>query len=209
MIPDENETRAAAQNDLPDSVNSKVIFLQAWRRMRHRDDFAQQLESHVPALYRLAFLLTHNAEESEELLQAVLVKLYQRRDQLAGIESLRPWLARILRNEHVDRWRQRQRDPKPISQLPDDLREAVADVVSPGRTPEEEMDQAQLRQHIALALQRLGPDHREVLVLFDIEGYSLAEVAIALSVPEGTIKSRLHRARAQLRILLADWHSEG
>lgn len=172
---------------------------------RHKPDaFETLLRPHLDALYRLAYRFTGNPADAEDLVQDVLIKLYPRRAELASIEQLRPWLARVLYRQFVDNGRRHARSPfaslqqtRDSDQLaPEDPLAALPD---PAPGPEE---MAVLHAgHLCLqqALDSLGADHRLVLMLHDVEGYTLNELETLLETPLGTLKSRLHRARRQLR----------
>ena len=167
-------------------------------------DFEALVQPHVDHLYRVAFRFTGSREEAEDLVQDLLVKLLPRADELAAVEQLRPWLTRVLYRQFVDRHRQQKRrrlravaeeetttEGDPLDRLP-------GDAPDPEAATESRLDQARLQR----ALNRLSDDHRAVLALHDMEGYTLVELETLLEVPTGTLKSRLHRARARLRELL-------
>jgi RNA polymerase sigma-70 factor (ECF subfamily) len=167
-------------------------------------DFEALVRPHVDHLYRTAFRFTGSREEAEDLVQDLLVKLMPRVGELAAVEQLRPWLTRVLYRMFVDRHRKQAR--RRLKVLPDPGTDEGGDPLDelPGDAPDPEteagarLDQVRL-QH---ALARLSDDHRAVLVLHDMEGYTLPELETLLEVPTGTLKSRLHRARARLRELL-------
>jgi RNA polymerase sigma-70 factor (ECF subfamily) len=172
---------------------------------RHRDaQFEALVRPHVDHLYRLAFRFTGSREEAEDLVQDLLVKMLPRTEELAAVEQLRPWLTRVLYRMFVDRHRKRVRSP--LQLLSDGGEEAEGDFLDglPGDTPSAEaeagarFDQDRLQR----ALSRLSDEHRAVVALHDMEGYTLPELETLLEVPTGTLKSRLHRARARLRELL-------
>ena len=166
--------------------------------------FEDLLRPHVEPLYRLAFRFTGSVADAEDLVQNVLLKLYPRTPELTDIEQLRPWLARVLYRQYVDFARQRARSPiaglatdtegddGPLDTLP-----AIED------GPEEHTERTGWRERILAALERLNPEQRAVVVMHDVEGYSLEELETILQTPLGTLKSRLHRARHRLRSLLA------
>lgn len=181
-------------------------FLHRWRARRPRDPFESILAPHIEHLYRLAYRFTKSTASAEDLVQDVLVKLYRIRDQVARIEHLRPWLARVLYREYVDRWRHDRLVPINFSDLPPeghDLGEG-ATAVPDSADPESMTATLQDRERLAAAIAALSDDHRAVVVFHDIEGYTLEELTIVLSQPIGTLKSRIHRARARLRELLGD-----
>ncbi|SCX93800.1 RNA polymerase sigma-70 factor, ECF subfamily [Thiohalorhabdus denitrificans] len=167
-------------------------------------DFDALVRPHVDHLYRLAFRFTGSREEAEDLVQDLLVKLYPRTGELAAVEDLRPWLTRVLYRMFVDSHRKRtRRRVVPIGEAREESEGDPSDQVpsdTPG--PEEETETRYTRARLQNALRRLGDHHRAVVALHDMEGYTLAELETLLEVPAGTLKSRLHRARARLRELL-------
>lgn len=162
--------------------------------------FEALLRPHVEYLHRLAWRFTGSTADAEDLVQDVLLKLYPRSRQLAAVEQLRPWLAKVLYRAYVDFARRQARSPvvalgsdgegdgNPLDGLP-----ATED------GPPEFAERGELRARLLAALQRLNPEQRAVVVMHDIEGYALEELESILQTPLGTLKSRLHRARQQLR----------
>ncbi|MFP4616059.1 MAG: RNA polymerase sigma factor [Thiohalorhabdus sp.] len=169
-------------------------------------DFDALVRPHVDVLYRLAFRFTGSREEAEDLVQDLLVKLYPRTRELAAVEDLRPWLTRVLYRMFVDSHRKRRR--RRVVPIGEGREEAEGDpsdqMPSEAPGPEEEANARYTRARLQNALRQLGDHHRAVVALHDMEGYTLAELETLLEVPAGTLKSRLHRARARLRELLAE-----
>ncbi|SRR5258708_413170 len=165
-------------------------------------NFEKLLRPHVEYLYRLAWRFTGSVADAEDLVQDVLLKLYPRARELADIEQLRPWLARVLYHRYVDFVRERARSPiaDPETGTDDDLLDGMP-AIQDG--PEEHAERGQRHERILWALDQLNPDQRAVVAMHDIEGYSLEELETILETPLGTLKSRLHRARRRLRALLA------
>lgn len=155
---------------------------------------------HVEYLHRLAWRFTGSTADAEDLVQDVLLKLYPRSRQLAAVEQLRPWLAKVLYRQYVDSIRRQARSP--VSGLAEDAGgdEARLDTFPAAEDgPPELAERGELRARLLAALQRLNPEQRAVVVMHDIEGYALEELEDILQAPLGTLKSRLHRARQQLR----------
>jgi len=167
--------------------------------------FESLLRPHVPYLYRLAVRFCGNGHDAEDLVQDLLIKLYPRSGELGKLEAVRPWLARALHNQYVDMVRKRARSPLGQSLQP--TREAQCDPIDEllhqGPGPDEFLEQELTAQRLEEALACLSPEHRVLLTLHDIEGYTLQELTEILAAPLGTLKSRLHRARARLRGQLA------
>ncbi len=164
--------------------------------------FERLLRPHLDRLYRLAYRLTGSKAEAEDLFQDVLVKLFGRLDDLLGIEEPGSWASRIMFNHFVDKRRRlaRQRLVSVAEgQLPQQSIDSLPGTGSPERDAERLDDIIRLDR----ALAELSDNHRLVVLLHDTEGYKLKEIQEITGDPIGTLKSRLHRARARLRELLS------
>jgi RNA polymerase sigma-70 factor (ECF subfamily) len=169
--------------------------------------FEARVRPHLRALYRVAYRLTGRREDAEDLVQDLLAKLYGRRQELDGVEHLRPWLLRVMYRLFVDQHRQHARSPLHLISDPppgEDGGDALAQFAAPQGNPEADTEQAARNLVLLRAIERLSEDHQRVLALHDVEGYTLEEIQLMLDCPIGTLKSRLHRARARLRELLAE-----
>ncbi len=165
--------------------------------------FEQLLRPHMERLYRLAFRLAGNKTEAEDLFQDVLTKVYVRLDDLIHIDEPGTWLNRVMYNLFIDNRRRYSRQRLIMveeSRLPGDSVESLAGEL----TPEREAIGADDIIRLEAALAELSDEHRRLLLLHDVEGYKLSEIHQLTGDPIGTIKSRLHRARARLRELLAN-----
>jgi RNA polymerase sigma factor (sigma-70 family) len=175
----------------------KIISFPGFRKAR----FERLLEPHFEQLYRLAFRFTAHRDEAEDLVQELLVRLYPKRERLAEIEDLRPWLARTLYNLYVDTYRAKRRSPTDLRD--DEAGEHLDRLTDHSADPLESEARRQDLQLLDEALHRLSEAHRDLLILHDMEGYSLPELKEILELPLGTLKSRLHRAREAMRQLLS------
>ena len=167
----------------------------------HASAFDRLLRPHLDRLYRLAYRLTGSKAEAEDLFQDVLVKVYRRVDELCGIREPGSWLCRIMYNHFIDNRRRfaRQRLVSvDAAELPGGL-DGLPGNDDPQRSAERAGDIICLER----ALAALSDGHRTVVLLHDVEGYKLSEIQDLTGEPLGTLKSRLHRARARLRDLLA------
>ena len=167
------------------------------------NSFDQLLRPHMDRLYRLAFRLAGNKAEAEDLFQDVLTKIYVRLDDLADIEQPGSWLSRVMYNHFIDNRRKFARQRLVMVEeggLPGSSIESM-----PGdENPEREVERGDTLLRLEAALAELSDDHRLLVLLHDTEGYKLEEIQALTGHPLGTIKSRLHRARARLRELLAN-----
>lgn len=164
--------------------------------------FEAVVRPHLDRLYRFALRMTQNPERAEDLLQSLLLKLYPRTDELEALDKAGPWLARALHNLYVDELRAARRTPLDQSDADDELLDGwpAAAATMPDVATEALFDTRRLEG----ALAQLSPEHRAVVAWHDIEGYTLEELARDHSIAVGTLKSRLHRARAHLRKLLTE-----
>ncbi len=158
------------------------------------DRFERLVSPYINTLYSFAFRLCQSADDAEELVQLLLTRLFPKLEELEQIESLRPWLTRSLYNLYVDSYRKKQRTLAIIS--PEEIPE---NVISNDKNPYENMELSHNQQVIAAAMQQLNEEQRLVMMLHDAEGYTLVELADILQTPIGTLKSRLHRGRNQVR----------
>ncbi|CCH76567.1 putative ECF-subfamily sigma factor [Nostocoides japonicum T1-X7] len=155
------------------------------------------VEQHSARVYRLAYRLTGNVHDAEDLTHDVFVRVFR------SLGTYRPgtfegWLHRITTNVFLDKMRRKQRIR--FDALSD---EASARLASPTPGPEQTVHDALFEDDIQRALDALQPDFRAAVVLCDIEGLGYEEVAATLGVKLGTVRSRIHRGRAQLREALA------
>lgn len=167
------------------------------RTRTQASEFERLLRPHVAYLYRLAYRFTGVVADAEDLVQDTLLKLYPRTPELERIEQLRPWLARVLYRQFIDFVRKRGR-----AGVDEDI-DAPEQLSALEAGPEASAERGLQHARILEALGRLNPEQRAVVALHDIEGYRLEELEALLETPLGTLKSRLHRARRHLRLLLA------
>lgn len=146
-------------------------------------------------VYRLAYRLSGNQQDAEDITQEVFIKAYRSINQFQP-GTLSGWLNRITTNLFLDGARKR-------SKVHVDNLSEQNQVVAPAATPDEIVHDADLDHDVAAALGRLSPQIRAAIVLCDIEGLSYEEVAAVLDIKVGTVRSRIHRGRSQLREDLA------
>jgi RNA polymerase sigma-70 factor (ECF subfamily) len=164
--------------------------------------FERLVRPHFDRLYRLAWRLTGSKAEAEDLFQELLIKAYGKVDDIVHIDRPGPWLARIMYNLFVDERRRFRRSRMVFvaeGELPGD---GLAGLPGPG-DPVYDNQRIQRLQSLDRALAQLSDEHRIVVLLHDTEGYKIKEIEELTGVPSGTVKSRLHRARARLREILA------
>ena len=169
-------------------------------------EFERLLRPHIPVFYRSAYRWTGAVDRAEDLVQQLLVRLYPRLAELRALEQVRPWALRVMYRIFVDELRRTRASPVQFGlEATDDEGSGAEDEtwLDPGPEPAELVEQQITQERLLRAWEQLGEEHRAVLSLHDIEDYTLPELAQIMDIPLGTLKSRLHRARARLRELLA------
>lgn len=169
----------------------------------HNTAFERLLQPHLDRLYRLAFRLTGGKTQAEDLFQDVLTKVFLRLDELVEIEHPGSWLCRVMYNHFIDdrrRFARRRLVSLDEGILPDQSVESAPG----GPDPVADAERTDNIMRLGKALSELSDEHRLVVLLHDTEGYKLQEIHEITGDPVGTIKSRLHRARARLREILVE-----
>jgi RNA polymerase sigma-70 factor (ECF subfamily) len=167
--------------------------------------FHKLLDRHAEKLFRVALCLTPTRADAEDLLQETLLGAFRSLKTFGGRSSVKTWLISIMT-------RQAARSVRGLRncQTFHSIDRAPGETVS-GAAPltvDSGSETADCRMDLISVLKQLSPDRREIIVLRDIDGLSYDEIGEALSIPRGTVESRLYRARADLRQLLVDYVPE-
>lgn len=158
--------------------------------------FEQWVLPEVEVLLRVAHSMTRHTQDAEDLVQDTMLRAYRSIDRFDGRHP-RAWLLTIMRNAEINRHR-RQR-PSLLTAAQQSLPDPEADG---GATAESKVIDLTFDAAVEEAFEHLTPDFREVIELVDIGGLSYAEAAEVAGIPEGTVMSRLHRARGRVRTRL-------
>jgi RNA polymerase sigma-70 factor, ECF subfamily len=150
------------------------------------------------ATYSYALRLTHNEADARDLTQEAFIRVYRAWRSFVPGTSFLSWVYRIVTNLHRDELRRRK--GRYLEEIPEDNAPQAYGGDRPlAATPIDDLVERQLGETMSKALHSLSPDQRQVLVLADIEEYSYQEIAEIVGCSIGTVRSRLHRARHQLR----------
>jgi RNA polymerase sigma-70 factor, ECF subfamily len=164
-----------------------------------KERFQRDMVPHMDLMYNYALYLTADREEANDLLQETFLKAYRFFDKFEEGTNARAWLYRIMRNTFINEYRRVKRTPDHVEydeqissyqllpgdpRLSNDLRERI--------------DAEMFEDDIAVAIASLPEKFKSVIVLRDVEDLPYEEIAEALNIPVGTVRSRLHRARAIL-----------
>lgn len=173
------------------------------------DEFAEQAMPLLDQLYAAALRMTRNPADAEDLVQETYAKAFGAFEGFKQGTNLRAWLFRILTNTYISSYRAQARRPQLTSA--DELTEVQVAKAAPAATLRSAEMQALDNlpdEDIRQALADLGEEFRMAVYYADVEGFSYKEIAEIMDTPVGTVMSRLHRGRAQLRQTLADYAAE-
>lgn len=162
------------------------------------DSFGQLVQKYQDRLFNTMVHVTGSREEAEDVVQDAFVQAYVKLDMFAGKSTFYTWLYRIAFNISVSRRRRRRPETSVES-----IRDASGNEPTDGaETAEQKAERRERAAQVYVALDQLSHEHRSILVLREVEGCCYETIAEMLELPVGTVRSRLHRARSQLRDIL-------
>ncbi len=164
--------------------------------------FGQLVEAHQSKIYTLCYRMTGNAEDAADLTQEVFLSAWRSLSRFQEQSSFGTWIYRMATNASIDFLRREKRRQVLSMTMEEDSEERQAQVPDERYSPHRLLEQKEARQAVANALAALSPEHRQVLVLREMEGLSYQEIGRLLDLEEGTVKSRIARARLALRDFL-------
>jgi RNA polymerase sigma-70 factor (ECF subfamily) len=168
-------------------------------RAGDRAAFGVLVERYAGVARRVARAVLGDPDDADDAAQDALLLALVKLRQYDPRRPFGPWLLRIVANAATDRRRRRKvRRVEPLD----------AGLVAGGTRPDTATERRALSERLRQALAALPERRRTAVVLFDVEGYSHAEIAEVLGIPEGTVRSEVFHARRRLRVLLADWKEE-
>ena len=173
-----------------------------------RDRFDQAVNEYMQPLYGNALRLTGNPEDAADLVQATFERAFRAFHQYRPGTNLKAWLFKIQNNTFINEYRKKQRQPKVADgeQVQDWQMHRAESHTSAGlRSAEDEVLESLPAEAVRNALAQISDEYRQAVLLADVEGLRYKEIAEIMGTPVGTVMSRLHRGRRQLRELLEDY----
>ena len=161
------------------------------------------MRRHTRRVYNLCYRFTGSPQEAEDMTQEVFLKLYLTLGSYRAVHGgFTTWMTSLTRNLLIDHYRRTKRD-RMTSSLDEETSQAH-EQESPARKPDQTAMAGELSSQVQRALRRLSPELREAVILRDLQGLEYQEIQTVLSVPEGTVKSRINRGRIELARVLAE-----
>ena len=160
------------------------------------------VRQHTRQVYGLCFRFTNSAQEAQDLTQEVFLRVFKTIKSFRSAEgSFHTWLARVTRNLLIDHYR-RTRQERVTDSIEDQLPMLQETGVAAAARPDQALAGREAGEILQATLQKLSPDLREAVILRDLQEMEYREIAEVLAIPEGTVKSRINRGRAELARLL-------
>src|SRR6185503_14081491 len=200
------ESRVAGPRTEWGGLTDQEVVLRA--RSGQESAYRELIRRYERPIFALLFRMVRDRELAEDLSQETFVKA------LNAIESYRPeykfssWIFKIANNAAIDHLRRRELDTlsldgAPHAATPEEIEATALQVGDKGETPLEELEARELGSAIERAIAQLRPEYRACILLRHVEGLAYEEIAQSLDLPLGTVKTYIHRARHELRDLLA------
>jgi RNA polymerase sigma-70 factor, ECF subfamily len=185
------------------SLDDSILIERAQRGDRHALDAL--ISKHSAKAYQYALRLTHNSEESSDIVSEAFIRVYNALPNFKGQSSFGTWLYRILTNCFLDQ-RKKEKNRHTLSleiSMRNDDGEITRQIESDDPSPADEAERSTREEAIQNAVHHLPEYQQAMIIMYHAEMLSYEEIAAALDLPIGTVKSRLNRARQQLGELLA------
>lgn len=175
------------------------------RRLRERDEraFRELVEGHRDRVYNITYRMLGNRAEAEDVAQEVFIAVFKTIDSFREESKFSTWLYRVTVNHCKNRIkylaRRHDRDKDELDENAGGVNGATLGTPVRAAQPDRALEGVQMEQLLQQAIESLDDDHRVVVVLRDVEDLSIEEICDITGLPDGTVKSRLHRARLALR----------
>ncbi len=166
--------------------------------------FELLIEAHFKNIYNIAYRIAGNPDDASDMTQEVMIKLFRNINSFGGNSKFSTWVYRVATNTCLDELKKLRRHSAYSinSEIDTGEGEFLYEVEDTSPTPDLEVERGELSDMVAKAITALNPEHRAIITLRDIQEFSYEEIANILNISEGTVKSRISRARMQLKKIL-------
>ncbi len=168
--------------------------------------FEELIESYQKTIFSIAYRIAGNPDDAADMTQEVLVKFFKNLNKFKGNSKFSTWLYRVATNTCLD---ERKRTIRHMNysldqEIETDEGAFAGELADTSPTPEESAERHAIKGAINLAISKLKDEHKKVIILRDIQGFSYDEIAKIMHCSTGTVKSRINRARLQLKKILSE-----
>lgn len=169
------------------------------------ESFEELISNYQKKVFNIAFGMMHNQDDAYDISQEVFIRVFKSIKKFKGQSSFSTWLYRITTNACLDELRKRKNNKNIISidqEIQLEEGEVFRQIEDNGPTPELIVERNELKEIVRDAISQLSNEHKEVIILRDIHGFSYDDIAEIIKCPQGTVKSRINRARSMLKDIL-------
>ena len=202
------EAEVDAQPEVAEAEPSERVLIS---RLRRKDPaaFEALVKQHQDRVYDFCMRMLADREEAFDVTQEIFVSIHQHMEQFRHDAKISTWIFRISRNHCLNRLKYLKRRGRGRSdEYGETSEQAINEAVGAPVMPDESLEASRTRALVHRAIARLDEDQRVLVVLRDIEGLAYEEIVEITELAEGTVKSRLHRAREKLAVILGDLEEE-
>lgn len=198
------ETGASELSFGPEQGDQVDRQLMARVQQGDRRAFAELVDRHKDDVVNVIYQVIRDRDRAEDLAQETFLRLYRNRNGYRGDARLAGYLYRIATNLAIDEYRRRKRESRVVVEAPGEVKGRIGNPVA-GQLhwPDREVERSEIQALVRRAIEELPEIYRLPVILRDIQGLSYEDVAAVLAIPDGTLKSRLNRARLRLKKQLA------
>jgi len=166
--------------------------------------FEELIETYQNKVFNIAYSMLNNYEDANDVAQEVFIRVYKSIKNFKGESSFSTWLYRITTNVCLDELRKRKnKNVVSIDEdIPFDDGEVTRQIVDDGPTPDIIAEKKEVREIVNEAIGQLSEEHKTVIILRELQGLSYEEISKIINCPQGTVKSRINRARSALKNIL-------
>jgi len=168
--------------------------------------FEKLIEIYQSKVYNLAYKMFGNPEDASDLAQEALIKIFKNISTFKEESQFSTWIYRIAYNLYVDELRKRKKfDVQSIDEQYEDSNESKITIIDNRPTPEQYVENKEKAEIVHNAINKLSAEHKAAIILRDIDGHTYEEIAEIQNCSLGTVKSRINRARGQLKEILSEY----